>query len=360
MSNPVPDRVVITAMGAFSPVGGNAEQTAAAIKAGVAAFSEYPYLDCTSQDPGWDEDLPMHVAAVPAIDPSVQGAERFTQLAIPPLTEVLSKAKLMRQSLAKTGLLIAIPQFNEVTVKLGLDKQWLPQLCQRTGLTLKLAEVETQGRVGVFSQIAKAIPLLQGGVLEQCIVGGVDTHLLIPHLDLLDQCWRLKSARNVDGFTPGEAAVMLILETEAHAIARGSKPLAVISGLGVGQEDEIFLSEKASSGQGLTAAIRQAVAGISHNHSVARLYCDFNGESYYAFEIGLIKSRLGSLFSGEGELAHPADCCGDVGAASGGLLILCAITDFLKKPKKMQDALLWTSVDNGKRMALLLESIPAV
>jgi hypothetical protein len=67
-------------------------------------------------------------------------------------------------------------------------------------------------------------------------------------------------------------------------------------------------------------------------------------------------SRLESVFAQAGELCHPADCCGDVGSASGGLLMACAINDFLKQPNKTQHALLWTSTDNGKRMALHMES----
>jgi 3-oxoacyl-[acyl-carrier-protein] synthase I len=350
-------RIVVTAVGAFSPVGSNAEETTAAVKAGVVAFSEYQYLYCTPEDPGWDEDLPLYVAAVPAIDASVTGRERFTQLAIPALTEVLSKAKLNRQSLANTGVYIALPQLNEATIKLGLDKQWLPELCHRMGLSFKMATVVTEGRVGVFSHIAKVIPLLQSGTLEQCIVGGVDTHLIMEHLTLLDKYWRLKSSRNLDGFIPGEAAVMLMLETEEHAIARGIKPLAVVCAMGDGQEAEIFSSEKVSTANGLTAAIRTALATKPENHSVNKIYCDFNGESYYAFELGLVMSRLAPAFASAEELCHPADCYGDIGAASGGLLIACAINEFAKKTKKIEDALLWTSIDNGKRMALLLESI---
>lgn len=357
MPDSTSSRIVVTAVGAFTPVGANAQQTVTAIKAGVAAFSEYQYLYCTPPDPGWDDDLPMYVAAVPAIDSSVSGLERFIQLAIPSLTEVLDKAQLKRQSLASTGMFFALPQFNEATLKLGLEKEWLLRLCQRTGLSLKIAAAETEGRVGVFSQISRAIPLLQTGELEQCIVGGVDTHLIMEHLESLDECWRLKSARNIDGFIPGEAAVTLMLETEDNAKGRGVKPLAIINAIGSGQEPEIFPSEKASTGQGLTAAVRSALIAYPADHSIDKVYCDFNGESYYAFELGLIKSRLGTVFAKADELCHPADCCGDVGAASGGLLMACAINDFLNKPKKNQSALLWTSIDNGKRMALSLESV---
>lgn len=357
MSNSAQPRIVITAMGAISPIGGNLEQTTAGVKAAISAFSEYQYLYCIPKDPEWDDDLPLYVAAVPAIEAYVAGLARFTELAIPPLTEAIAKAKLKRQSLASTGLFMALPQLNEATVKLGLDKL-LPQLLKRTGLQFNKSSATMEGRVGIFSLIEKAIPLLTSGELEHCIVGGVDTHLITEHLSLLDQHWRVKSGRNTDGFIPGEAAVMLVLETEDHAKARGAIPLAVLGNIGTGQEPEIFASEKVSTGQGLASAINTALAQTEKNN-IQRAYCDFNGESYYAFELGLVMSRLGNVFSNVSNLCHPADCYGDVGAASGGLLIACAANEFLKKPAKDQRALLWTSIDNGKRMALTIESYKA-
>ncbi len=355
MANSAQSRIVITAMGAISAVGGNAEQTTAGVKAAVSAFSEYPYLYCVPKDPEWDEDSPLYVAAVPAIESHIAGIARFTELALSPLTEAITKAKLKRQSLTKTGLFIALPQLNEATLKLGLDKLLLPQLLKRTGLQFNKTSVAIEGRVGIFSQIAKAIPLLHSGELEHCIVGGVDTHLITEHLALLDQHWRVKSTRNIDGFIPGEAAVMLMLETETHAKARGVTPLAVVGNTGIGQEPEAFSSEKVSTGHGLTCALNSALAetqDILVNHA----YCDFNGESYYAFELGLVMSRLGGVFSNIKNIHHPADCYGDVGAASGGLLVACATREFLKNPEKEQRALLWTAIDNGKRMALTIES----
>lgn len=349
-------RIVITAIGALSPVGGNTEQTTAAVRAGATAFSEYQYLYCTPQDPEWDEDLPMYVAAVPAIESSVTGIERFIQLSIPAINEVTAKAKLTRQSLARMGLFIALPQVNEATLKLRLEQLFLPTLSKRTGLKMKIVGVGIEGRVGVLSQMDKAIASLESGELDQCIVGGVDTHLMTEHLQLLDEFWRLKSERNVDGFIPGEAAVMLMLETEAHAKARGAPILAIINAIGIGDEPEIFASEKASTGTGLTAAINGAFAKKPADYQLKNIYCDFNGESYYAFELGLIMSRLGKRLAPTNGINHPAECYGDIGSASGGLLIACAIDNFRKNPKKLQEALIWTTNDSGKRTAVLLES----
>lgn len=349
-------RVVITAIGALTPLGGNAEQTTAAVQAGISAFSEHPLLYCTPKDPEWGDGLPMFVAAVPTIGSSEIGIERFVQLAIPAINEVMSKAKLTRHSLGRTGFFIALPQVNEANASLNLESLFLPMLFKRTGLKMKFAQVLNEGRVGVLSQITKAIALLESDDLDQCIIGGVDTHLLNEHLLLLDECWRLKSERNVDGFIPGEAAVMLMLETEAHARARGATPLAVINAIGTGVEPEAFASLKESTGTGLAAAINGALYEKPADFQIKNIYCDFNGESYYAFELGLILSRLGVRLVPSQAINHPAECYGDVGSASGGLLIACAIGRFLKIPMKSQEALIWTANDSGKRVALLLTS----
>jgi 3-oxoacyl-[acyl-carrier-protein] synthase-1 len=152
---------------------------------------------------------------------------------------------------------------------------------------------------------------------------------------------------------------MLMLETEAHAKTRGARILAIINAIGTGDEPEAFVSEKASTGKGLTAAINGALAKKSADYQLENIYCDFNGESYYAFELGLIMSRLGKRLVPTHGINHPADCYGDVGSASGGLLIACAIDNFIKNPKISQDALIWTANDSGKRTALLLESTSA-
>ena len=52
---------------------------------------------------------------------------------------------------------------------------------------------------------------------------------------------------------------------------------------------------------------------------------------------------------------HPADCIGEVGAASGALLIACAAAALAKAPPGAAPALLWTAADTDHRMALTLE-----
>ena len=68
--------VVITSMGALTPVGSTAEKSCAAIRAGITRISEHAYYECTPHDPEWDEDLPLFSSSVPAIDPFLDGFDR--------------------------------------------------------------------------------------------------------------------------------------------------------------------------------------------------------------------------------------------------------------------------------------------
>ena len=356
MSDPKVNDIVVTAMGAISPVGGNAEQTCAAIHANIAAIKEHAYYTCIAKDQ-YDDELSLNASSVPFIDPYLDGAERLLQLAIPALLELFGNTLLDKQNTDNAGLLLALPQSDESTNDWQLQRTFIPQLCHRLELAnFKTSNINQEGHTGMFSLIGDAIEQLQSGQLDYCIVGGVDSWLFEKRLVLLDKTWRLKSGRNIDGFIPGEAAVMLLLETASHASTANRPILSQISGLGGGTEIENIDSDKNSSGEGLAEAITNTLQYSSVDQHFESVYCDLNGESYRGFEWGLMQARLGTRFENIKQLIHPAENCGDVGAAIGGLLIASASTAFQHGYNKSGHALLWTASDSGQRMALHLQA----
>lgn len=348
--------IAITSLGGITPVGLNIEQSCAAIRAGIARITEHAYFECTPHDPEWDEDLPLFSSSVPTLDPFLDGVERLVELAIPALSETVECAKLKRNDIQKAGLFISLPQSDAATHNIGLATNFIPAICKRTGLTgFKVTKINQTGRTGIFEHIAEAIDLLESGEIEFCIVGGVDSYLLEDRLDLLDETWRIRSERNVDGFIPGESAVMLMLETERHAKARGASLISKITAVASGLEPETISSEKASTGNGLSDAINGIVQQTNNASGFKSVYCSLNGESYYAFEWGIQLARLGKVFENMGDLIHPAENCGDVGAATGGLLLACATKAFQHGYNTSKESLLWASNDSGQRVALCLQ-----
>lgn len=348
MSGPNP--IVITALGALTPVGANAEQSAAAIAAGINRIEEHAYYECTPEDPDWDEPLPLYACAVPTLDPFADGAERLLDLALPAFTEIVGKAKFKRRDLERTGLMLALPSPEVGIHALNLPAQFVPALCQRAGTsTFALWKTTQTGRTGVFTLLRSAITKLQAGDIDACIVGGVDSHLLEDRLTALDAAARLRSLRSVDGFIPGEAAAFVLLETADHARARGQPILAILGSLGEGTEPEPLTSPKQSTGQGLTQALTQA---LSHAPNPATVYASLNGESYFAFEWGVTLARLHESLQTAQDLVHPADSVGEIGAASGALLLVCASAALYQQPPNSAPSLLWTAGDGDHRMAL--------
>lgn len=346
--------IVITALGALTPVGANTEQSCAAIAAGINRIGEHAYYECTPDDPEWDEPLPLYASDVPVLDPFMDGAERLLALALPALTELMGGARLRRGDLENCGLMLALPQADDITGAMNLGSLFVPELYKRTGLTtLKLWKTCQTGNTGVFTLLQSAIQKLQAGDIDYCIVGGVDSWLLEERLSQFDSMWRLRSARNVDGFIPGEAAVMLMLETDHHARSRGAPILARIGGIGEGTEPQTIHSQKHSTGDGLTQAIESVLQTGAVGQGFDTVYCSLNGESYYAFEWGVVLARLHETLAQMKNLVHPADCVGDVGAATGALILACAVSAF-KSNTTRSPSLLWCSNDSGYRMALSL------
>lgn len=348
--------IVVTSIGALTPVGPTAEQSCAAIRAGISRITEHAYFECSPHDPEWDEDLPLFSSSVPSLDPFIDGVERLVELAIPALSETVENAKLKRTDIQNAGLFISLPQSDAVTHNIGLATNFVPEICKRTGLTgFKITRTNQTGRTGIFEHIAEAIDILESGEIEFCIIGGVDSYLLEDRLNLLDSEWRIRSERNVDGFIPGESAVMLMLETEQHARARGISSKSKITAIASGVEPETISSQKASTGSGLSDAINGIVQQTNNASGFKSVYCSLNGESYFAFEWGIQLARLAKVFENMADLVHPAENCGDVGAATGGLLLACATKAFQHGYNASGESLLWASNDSGQRIALCLQ-----
>ena len=347
--------VVVTESAVISPVGLNVKQACASIRAGIARFAAHPYYQCAGLDPEWDEEEPLTAALVPSIDPYLDGPERLFALVIAPLTDLISEAKLKRKDLKSGALLLALPQPDKVIKGWSLEKKFIPELARRTGLDrFKIAKTTQAGHAGMFSLIQEGMAILTFGEAEFCIVGGVDSYLLEERLEFLDKSWRIKSGKNVDGYVPGEAASMILLERADKAKSRNRPVLATISSCGTGTEPQSIASDKNSSGAGLSEAIGKAVDQGDEKGAVGWVLCDLNGESYRGFEWGVVQTRLNQVFSDLKRVTHPADCIGDVGAATGGVLVSCAVEAFKRGYHPSENPLLWTASDDGLRAALRL------
>lgn len=352
MRGPLTQPLAVTALGAFSSVGTNLAQTCTSIRAGLCGLAERANFETLPHDPEWDPGGPLAVAACEAVAPEVGGWNRLLALAVPPLHEVLGSAAIRRADLGAVALLLALPAPDEAVGRWGSREAFGRELLRVTGLGgVGRLNINTSAHTGVFELAAEAADLLAGGHLRHCLLLGVDSYLGEDRLVLWDRNWRVRSERNPDGFLPGEAACALLLERPADAQARGRPVRALVRSLGFGHEPNNFSSDKQSSGAGLCQAVSEAMREAPSANWVCS---DLNGESYRAFEWGTSLVRLHQKLGAVETLHHPAECVGEVGAATGALLTAHAAFALGRPNPPSNEALLLTSADDGARAALWL------
>lgn len=345
-----PGGLAVTGLAVMSPLGHDAEQTCAAIRAGINGVGEHPYFNVETPDPEWDEPERLLAGLVPGIDPWLSGKARLIELALPALRSLCERARLLRAELSRTALLLSLPQPDEAVRAWQLDASFAEELCLRAGLRpFAPSRVDQSGHASMLRMLGEAAALLEAGEADRCIVLGVDSYHDEHRLTVLDRAYRLRSARCKDGFLPGEAAIALLCE-RAGGPARAS--LAELGRPAFAVEPRSIRGDLASTGAGLC----QVIAGALGDPRARWVLCDLNGESYRSFEWGLALTRLSERFAGPLRLVHPADCVGDVGAASGGLLVACAAQAFARAYAPAESALLWASSDDGPRAAMLVNA----
>lgn len=318
----------VTASAAWTPVGTTADQTAASIRARVARRHEHtevraqaPLSDAAPEGDAAPGE-PLVVSAVRALDPAMKGHARVLELLVGVLEDLVASADVTPKELSGAALLLALPAPDDVVATWPLEAL-VADVRQRTGLSFKVTRQSSAGHPGVLELLGEASALLGSGEVDACVVAGADSYIDAARLALLDADERLHTRRNVDGFCPGEGAAALLVETPRRMRARGATALATIASLGTGKEPNALRgSDRQSTGVGLTDAIRAATGGAPP----AWLLDDLNGERYRAFEVGLVHGRLGQLLSGLRRVEHAALSTGDVGAATGGVLVTTVIS----------------------------------
>ena len=144
---------------------------------------------------------------VPGLDAEMPGRDRLFALLVPAITELVREAGLLRAHLRSCALLLSLPEASPATEAWGLGEGLGAELCARLGLSPSTMRVCQWGHAGVLALLRDAGAMLQSGAALRCIVAGADSYLDHRRLAALDEAYRLRSRRGVDGFTPGKEAL---------------------------------------------------------------------------------------------------------------------------------------------------------
>jgi len=346
---------VITGLGMISPVGLNMAQTCASVRAGISRFQEYEDYTCEPEELDWGDPEPLVGSRVP--DPDLErNVPRIPTLILEALQDLIQNAGIKRETFSQASIYIALPSPDRTGQRRGGRREPFTDILEKA-LPSTSGELKffTNGPVGFFAAMEEAILRLRKGQSQFCIVGGADSYQDQNTLAWLDRSGRLKSNRNWDGFIPGEAAAVLLLESRARAEERGANIFAMTRGLGKGLEKNPVGTDRPSSGEGLAQAIRAAIGGAENPLEIEWVAGDLNGESYRAKEWGLGQVMLQKNFRGAKHIWHPADSLGDVGAASGAVLVSLAARALEKGYAPAEKCLIFAGSDDGSRGALLLQ-----
>ena len=188
--------------------------------------------------------------------------------------------------------------------------------------------------------------LIEQGISQTVMVGAVDSHFDLLLLGQLDSEDRVLAEGIMDGFAPAEgAAFMLVRAATEKSRIRLYPP-------GITEETGHRYSSAAYKGEGLAAAVSEALSQLANN-PVKTVLAGFNGEHFNTKEWGVAAIRNSRNFDSNHNVIHPADCLGDPGAALGLILIQLAIIG-LTKGYYTGPLMAWCSSELAPRGAICL------
>jgi 3-oxoacyl-[acyl-carrier-protein] synthase-1 len=348
--------------GLITAAGGNALMNFAAYRAGINTYQAANYH---SSDHHQVTLALVPDGALPPLAESIEEAEllSFRDERLLQMTQAAAQEALAHYRGEPMPLILAGPE-NYPGVINQLPSNFLSVLKTQVDLPVLYHASRTigTGRTGVLEALRLAHFYLSSGQHDHVLVGGVDSCQHSAWLNFLDSTERLKSAsphRRADTFVPGEGAAFLLL-TNDPACAMTAKGLAMsLAEPGFSEEPGHIYSEAPYRGEGLDVAVKQALNHLPEPHKIGCLFSSSNGESYWAKELGVAVTRSSASFDNM-KHQHPADCFGDLGAATGAALIaLAAYSNF--KIASPTNTLICTSSDSAYRAAVCLipERIPA-
>lgn len=230
----------------------------------------------------------------------------------------------------------------------GIEAEVLSWLEAAVGARLHPhSEVFSEGRVGGVIALARAAARMREGV-RYCLLLGVDSYL--QRETILDLAARrlIRTVDSPDGFTPGEASAAVLLGRS------GAREGLTVTGLGFGHDPATADNDEPVRGDGLTEALRAAFrdAGAGWECVDYRITDVSGGQSSFR-EAALAMTRTLRDRRGALDLWHPAECIGDVGAASVPCFLGVALAASRRRYAPGPGTLIHVAGEDGRRAAVV-------
>lgn len=334
----------ILSSGMMTAVGSTAAASCAAIRAGIDNFTETRFIDQSGE---W-----ILGSAVP-LDQPLRDREALLQLLVGAIRDCLENAS--DAQLAEIPVLLCTAEPDRPGVMDGDAGRLFREAQDELGVHFhESSGIISKGRVGGVRALADARRLVCEQGFPHVLIAGVDSYLTAATLRSFDDRYRLLTPGNSDGFIPGEAAAAVLV---GRPNANGVGGVACL-GLGFGHEAAAVESEEPLRADGLVKAINAAFsdAGLDMDDMDYRL-TDNSGEQYYFKEGTLAVARTFGQLKPEFDIWHPADCIGDVAAATLPCLLGVASAGAEKGYAPGDTVLCHLGNDDGDRAAVILRNV---
>ena len=327
----------VVGAGAQTPVGRSVLSAAAAVRTGLAAFAEHPFVVDS-------EGEPMIVARAGWLADAMEVEERTVALAVDAAREAMLPLAAAPPARGGIGLHLALSAENLPDA--GERRQIRDRIAEGAGLDTAGSATEpvAEGHAGGLGALEAAASRLRRGEERLSLVGGADSWLDPRRLEAIDLEGRVHSTHRTWGFMPGEGAGFCLLSTGATAAGLGLTPLAELVAVATAREAKLMGTRTVCIGEGLTAAFRGVLDGA---RPVSHGYCDINGEPYRADEYGLAVCRTSDAFEDASAFTAGAASWGDVGAASAPLAVGLALAAWARGYATGPVSLVWSSSAAG-------------
>ena len=343
------ERVVVTGMGAITPIGNSVEEFWSGVKEGKTGFDKITYFDTE----GYRATLAAQVKGFNAADymdrKTAKRMELFCQYAVAASKEAIENAGLdmEKEDPFRVGVCVSSSigslQIMEKEEKRLIEKGagrvaplLVPMMISNMasgnvsiafGCRGKSLNVVTACATGSHS-IGEAYRSIQAGEVDVMIAGGAEAAICpigiagFSSLTALTSSYDPKRAsipfdKERSGFVMGEGAGVVVLESLSHAKARGAKILAEVAGYGA-TSDAFHITSPCEDGSGAAKSMELAMAeagvtpkevsyinahGTSTHHNdlfETRAIKLAFGEEAYRVPVSSTKSMVGHLLGAAG------------------------------------------------------------
>lgn len=356
-SEPLREPVALLAAGLATSVGKGVVDSCAAIRAGIARTR--PIRHHQVLEAGEHQLVPLLGHPVHPLTEGMAPAARWSVLAEAAANDLRAHATwadaetvgpwgaLVVAPMLDDGRFFHVPSFGPTELQANLQRV----LQHSLGVTPLGGHVEVlaAGPAGLGAAVQRAHDWLAAGAVRRVVVLTVDSLLDAASLAWLAAGNRLKHDDVPAGIAPGEAGAAFLLGAADDAPSASAR-ITVATFL---HEDRPWFDPERMRGDGLARVLR-ATTSASAAPIGGDVYTNLNGEVWRAHELGTAMATVGGAL-GAHRLLTPASSVGDVGAASSGIGLACALRAFARRANSSPRAWVLATSDYGECGILGLE-----